>query len=448
MTTDPQLLAALSLLPPEEAVKYMQDRGMLSQTFSWQDLWQEEHAQQFTVSRLARLDLLQAVYEGVLGSVKGDVSRRDFMRGIQDILVSEGWWGEKEVKDPLTGETLTTKFDPARLKLIFDTNTRMAYSAGLWGRIQRNKATSPYIRYITKRDERVRASHRAWNNLTLPVDHAFWTTHFPPNGWRCRCRAMSMGQAEYDQGGDLTTGKLVKEEPDIQWVDWTNKRTGAVERVPAGIDPGFGYNPGVAAARADAVEKLAAEKLARAGNLMGAAPRALWNRIVSEISPSSIMKMKNLDPNLLEDVGTVKAAEYYIRKVREGILGEIAQGGIAGSAALRHEMTEVAALRKAGLNIYDPADVAKVSAAFEQASRTFDPAAHIPWHLTALMAELAYVQAKLAGLGVQASLGECARAVYGNISGDAEEKMAFELDAIGVSWPSSIRDEIIRAVQA
>lgn len=447
MPDTPKLLARLASLPPEEAVKYMRQRGLLTETFSWMDLWQEEHSTQFTVSRLARLDLLQAVYDGISASVKGDMGRRDFMRGIEDILVSEGWWGEKVVTDPATGEKLITRFDPARLKLIYDVNTRQAYAAGLWQRIERNKATSPYIRYITKRDERVRASHRSWDRLTLPVDHPFWNTHFPPNGWRCRCRAMSMSQSDYNQGLTPDGKRLNKSEPEIEWVEWENKKTGAVEKVPKGIDPGFGYNPGKAVQRGNSLDNLVAEKLSAANNLNGASPRALWNRVVSELSTSEIMKMKNLDPSLLADVGAVKAAEYYVRQMREGILKEIAQGGIAGSAALKHEMAEVSALRKAGLNIYDPGDIANVSAAFDAARITFDPAKHIPWHLTALIAELEYVQAKLAERRVQASLGECARAVYGNISGAADEKMAFELDAIGVSWPGSIRDEIIRAVQ-
>lgn len=264
MPDDKKLLAQLSGLPPEEAVKYMQARSLLTKTFSWQDLWQEEHATQFTVSRLARLDLVQAVYDGVAASVNGDMGRRDFMRGIQDILVSEGWWGEKSVIDPKTGELLTTTFDANRLKLIYDVNTRQAYSAGRWQRIERNKATSPYIRYITKRDERVRDSHKSWDNLTLPVDHPFWHTHFPPNGWRCRCRAMSMSQADYDNGLAPNGQPLNKVEPDIQFKDWVNKKTGETMRVPVGIDPGFGYNPGKSGARKAALDSIQAEKIAAA----------------------------------------------------------------------------------------------------------------------------------------------------------------------------------------
>lgn len=254
-------LAAALNLTPQEAVDYFRARGQLAQSFNWQDVYQEEHAQQFTVSRLANLDLLQSVYDGLLKSVQGDLSRRDWTRNAELLLREAGWWGKKEVLDPATGEMVTTTFDPPRLKLIFDVNTRVAHAAGQWQRIERNKQALPYIRYITRRDERVRASHRAWDNVTLPVDDPFWKTHFPPNGWRCRCRAMSITQAEYDAGLSPNGERLIKTAPDVQAVDWVNKRTGVIEKVPVGIDPGFAYNPGMAGARQAKMAEVEAQKL-------------------------------------------------------------------------------------------------------------------------------------------------------------------------------------------
>ena len=267
-------LAALFKLTPSEAVDYLQQRGQLTQTFNWQDVWQDEHATQFTVSRLARLDLLQAIQDGITKNVQGDLSRRDWMKNTQALLEKAGWWGKKEVIDPSTGETVTTIFDSARLKLIFDTNTRMAYAAGLWQRIERNKASHPYIRYITMQDERVRLSHRPWNNVTLPVDDPFWDTHFPPNGWRCRCRAMSINQKEYDAGLSPNGETLNKTPPKIETREWVNRRTGAVEQVPIGIDPGFAYNPGKTEARTANLAKVVAQKLDLAPPDLAAAYRA------------------------------------------------------------------------------------------------------------------------------------------------------------------------------
>ncbi|MDD5613214.1 MAG: phage minor head protein, partial [Gallionella sp.] len=239
-------IAAAFKLTPQEAVDYLHGRDQLTKTFNWQDVWQEEHAYQFTVSRLARLDILEAMRAGLTRSVEGDLSRRDWVKNAQSLLEKAGWWGRKEVLDPVSGEIVTTTFNAERLKLIFDTNIRMAYSAGLWQRIVRNKSALPYIRYITKRDERVRESHRSWDNVVLPVDHPFWKTHFPPNGWRCRCRVMSISQADYDKGMSPNGELLNKAAPKVEYRDWINKRTGVVERVPNGIDPGFAYNPGMA----------------------------------------------------------------------------------------------------------------------------------------------------------------------------------------------------------
>ena len=122
MATEAQEFATLRTLTPTEAAAYLSRRGQLTRTFAWQDLWQDEHAQQFTVSRLARLDLLQAVRDQIAGSVNGDLSRRDFLRDVKTMLVRAGWWGQKTVPDPVAGEDVITRFDPARLKLIYDTN--------------------------------------------------------------------------------------------------------------------------------------------------------------------------------------------------------------------------------------------------------------------------------------------------------------------------------------
>lgn len=256
--TEAQAFARLHRLTPAGAVAYLTARGQVTQTFSWQDLWQDEHALQFTVSRLARADLLADLQRMIGESVAGDMSRRDFARDARALLTDAGWWGDKEVLDPVTGRMVATRFDPARLKLIFDTNTRQAYAAGQWERIQKTKRTMPYLRYVTSRDDRVREAHRNWDNVTLPVDDAFWRTHMPPNGWRCRCRVVAVNLRDYERGTTPTGAPMRKYQPALGEREWVNQRTGSVERVPLGIDPGFGYNAGLA--RAAAMHKTVQEK--------------------------------------------------------------------------------------------------------------------------------------------------------------------------------------------
>ena len=241
----PAEFAQLRRLKPAEAMQWMQERSHAALTFAWEDLLHEEHSRHFTVSRLARLDLLQSLHGMLIKSVNGDLSRRDWQADAEKLLADAGWWGEKEVLDPATGKMVKTTFNPQRLGLILDVNTRQAAAVGQWARIQRSKRTHPYLRYITKRDERVRELHAGWDNVTLPVDDPFWKTHYPPNGWRCRCRVVPVSQREYDAGVTPTGAPMVKQRPEVVDVRVLNRRTGEISTVPAGIDPGFDFNPGL-----------------------------------------------------------------------------------------------------------------------------------------------------------------------------------------------------------
>jgi SPP1 gp7 family putative phage head morphogenesis protein len=193
----------------------------------------------------------------------------DFIKAVKPELQRKGFWGDVEITDPTTGEIRIGRFNDQRLALIYDTNLRQSYAAGRWAAIERNKRQFPFVLYQTMRDERVRASHRPWHGVCLPVDHDFWRTHYPPNGWRCRCRAFSISQRDLDRR--LARGESIKTTaPEVQWVSHLDRATGRTEQVPRGIDPGFAYNPGKAHMRtagelqARALQKVASPPLAAA----------------------------------------------------------------------------------------------------------------------------------------------------------------------------------------
>ena len=259
----PAQFAQLFRLPPEQAVEFMRKRGHVIETSDWRALWQDEHARAFTISRLADADILESIRAKLVKAVDGDLSRRDWTKQVKELLQGSGWWGDVEVLDKATGEILQTRFNPSRLRLILDVNTRTAAAAGQWQRFEMSKRALPYLRYVTKRDEKVRDQHRAWNNLTLPVDHPFWDTHAPPNGWNCRCTLVGVSQKDYDKGVSPRGDALQKTAPEIKERDWYNKRTGETLKVPEGIDPGWAYNPGKAAARNEALGQAVADKLAK-----------------------------------------------------------------------------------------------------------------------------------------------------------------------------------------
>lgn len=273
-------------LPAAEAVAYMEGRSLTGETFSAYDLWRDEHSRAFTVSRLARADLLEAMQASLAKSVQGDLTRRDWIRSTETLLRDAGWWGTNEVTDPRTGEVLKTRFNHARLQLIFDTNVRQAQAAGQWQRMLRHRRTHPYARYVTADDGRVRPLHRSWHNVTLPLDDTWWETHRPPNGYRCRCRVIGVTQREYDAGvvldrpgaeldrnAPVRRTPMVKQRPPVDLVEWENPATGRTEYIPAGIDPGFDYNAGTTG-RSQAFDDLVQAKLARLSSPVARAAEA------------------------------------------------------------------------------------------------------------------------------------------------------------------------------
>ena len=258
----PQEFAQLFRLRPEQAVKFLEGKG-IAVTLDWRAMWQDEHTRAFTISRLTSPDLLETIQAKLVKSVAGDLSRKDWTKQVRELLQDSGWWGDIEVIDQATGEVLTTRFNANRLRLIYDVNTRTASAAGQWERFEKSKRALPYLRYVTKRDEKVREQHRTWNNLVLPVDHPFWNTHAPPNGWNCRCSLVGMTQKDYDKGVSPRGDSLYKDVPKTHNNPWYNKRTGKTEMVPVGIDPGWAYNPGKPALRDAALAKTVQDKMTK-----------------------------------------------------------------------------------------------------------------------------------------------------------------------------------------
>ncbi len=49
-----------------------------------------------------------------------------------------------------------------------------------------------YLQYRTAGDAKVRETHKALDNITLPKNSEFWDSYFPKNGWRCRCTVVEV----------------------------------------------------------------------------------------------------------------------------------------------------------------------------------------------------------------------------------------------------------------
>jgi SPP1 gp7 family putative phage head morphogenesis protein len=212
---------------PAEAIDFLR-RKLNVPTSSWTDLWQEQHSVAFTVAG-AQSDALVADFHDAINDAIKDGTTLDDFRARFDRIVADHGWSYNGSRN-------------WRSRVIFQTNLRTAYAAGKWDQIQRVKESRPYLRYVAVMDGRTRAEHRDWNNTVLPADDPWWQTHYPPNGWNCRCTVQSLNDRDLARYGLAVANKA----PPVEMVERTiNTPDGPrTVLVPEGIDPGFAYRPG------------------------------------------------------------------------------------------------------------------------------------------------------------------------------------------------------------
>jgi hypothetical protein len=227
----------------------------------WDDIWQSAHDRAFMVAGAQKADLLADLREAVGGYFERGDTIQDFRKNFDRIVAERGWTG-------WTGEG--SKAGRAwRTRVIYTTNVASSYAAGRWQQLNDPEllAERPYWRYVHNDSVlHPRPHHKAWGDarLTLPHDHAFWKTHFPPNGWGCRCRVTAVR----GPGAEAAT------EPPNRW-NTTDPKTGA----PPGIDKGWAYAPG---ANVDtSLRQLVQDKLIRYPPAIGKALSRDVNRYIT-----------------------------------------------------------------------------------------------------------------------------------------------------------------------
>lgn len=246
---------------PPEVLSYFRDRE-LAPRFSWLDVWGEEHAHAFTVAGVTEARILAEFRAGIDKAIAGGKGFEAFREEMRQRLTPLGWWGPRTVADP-EGRDDDKRVDfsrPRRLEVTFWSNVRSARAAGQWDRIQRTKRALPFLLYVRTTSSDPRPEHIRWAGVILPVDHPFWSTHFPPNGWMCKCavrqisavqaaRYLAIGTGPAPQGLEGTITYRDTPPADGPPRRYVNRRTGSRTDVPAGIDPGWQTNPGIGRGR-------------------------------------------------------------------------------------------------------------------------------------------------------------------------------------------------------
>lgn len=223
----------------EEQIAFFRKKLNLP-TEAWRDVQQSAHDRAFVVAGAMKADLLADLRKAVHQAVEGG-SIGEFRKQFASIVAKHGWTG-------WTGEG-SAAGEAWRTRVIYQTNVATSYAAGRRAQLLDPDllARRPYWRYVHA-DGVVhpRPHHKAWGDarLTLRHDDPFWDTHYPPNGWGCKCRVVPVAKPGED---DAT-------EPPEGWSQ-EDPSTGALP----GIDKGWNYAPGARASgdmRAFVQEKL------------------------------------------------------------------------------------------------------------------------------------------------------------------------------------------------
>lgn len=196
---------------------------------TWRDIQRAAHDRAFVVAGATKADLLHDLRKAVDMAVQGG-SIGEFRKNFADIVAKHGWTG-------WTGEG-TKAGEAWRTRVIYQTNLMTSYAAGRRAQLLDPDLVKrrPFWRYVHNDSvTHPRPHHKRWGDmrLTLRHDDPFWNTHFPPNGWGCKCRVVAVAAPS---DGDATA-------PPEGWAE-ADPATGA----PVGIDEGWDYAPG---ARAD-----------------------------------------------------------------------------------------------------------------------------------------------------------------------------------------------------
>jgi uncharacterized protein with gpF-like domain len=209
------------MLPFEEQIAFFRQKLNLP-TEHYDDILAAAHDRAFMVAGAAKADLLTDLRGAVDKAIADGKSIQWFRKQFDSIVQTQGW-------DYRGGRDWRTR-------IIYTTNLSASYAAGRYRQLTDSDLlqTRPYWKYLHNDSVmHPRPLHVAWSGTVLRYNDPWWQTHFPPNGWGCRCRVVPVRENEF-------TGETAPDDGTYEKID----RWGDVHEMPKGVDYGWDYQPG------------------------------------------------------------------------------------------------------------------------------------------------------------------------------------------------------------
>ena len=257
-----ELLQAAFRLPFAQQASFMRAKLRLP-TEDYDDILGAAHDRAFVVAGVMRADLLADLHTAVQPALDDGKTLGWFRDQFDAIVQRHGWTG-------WTGEGSAGGV-AWRTRTIYTTNLRVSHAAGRYAQMTRPEVlqSRPYWRYVHRSVAHPRLDHKAWHGTVLPADHPWWRTHYAPNGWGCQCIVEAIGERELQRLGKTGPDKP----PQDGTYDYTVPGTGEIVTLPKGVQYGWDYAPGSAAAEGTSLQGMVDDRLVRYPARLAAALR-------------------------------------------------------------------------------------------------------------------------------------------------------------------------------
>lgn len=177
--------------PFEEAIAWFRRRLSMPARQFYQ-LSAASRRRAWTVSNVAKMDVVHDVWRAIDRAVTEGRSLEDFQR---------------EVKEKLMDSWVGTTINPAhRMETIYTTNVQSAFASGRYAQQTDPDVlrARPFWMYDALLDARTSDICRAMHGTILPADHVFWRANYPPNHFNCRSGVRSLTRRGAERRGGVS----------------------------------------------------------------------------------------------------------------------------------------------------------------------------------------------------------------------------------------------------
>ena len=238
-------------LPFDEAIEYFRSKVNLP-TASYRDLTAQQQDRAFAVAGVMQAELLESLRQAVDKALVQGTTLQEFRQDFDREVAAAGW----SYRGNRTWRT----------ELILNQNLRQAYGAGRYGQLTDPATLKARPYWMWRHGDSIypRKQHLAWDGTTLPANHPWFRNKFPPAGFGCKCKILSLDKAA-----------KVSKVPDDEFYEYTDAQ-GRRVRVPVGVDAGFEVIPGA--------ENLTAEVERQTAKLPLLSQLAVWDKVPGNIA--------------------------------------------------------------------------------------------------------------------------------------------------------------------